>query len=68
MDTFEIKGDFIALHQLLKACDWVSSGGEAKSVIQSGEVLVNGQVEIQRGKKLRTGDVVSLGENKLKIA
>lgn len=68
METFEIKGDFIALHQLLKACDWVSSGGEAKLIIQSGEVFVNGDVETQRGKKLRAGDVVSLGEKELKIA
>lgn len=68
METFEIKGEFIALHQLLKACDWVSSGGEAKAVIQSGEVLVNGEIETQRGKKLRWGDEVALGDNKLKVA
>ncbi|TPW10120.1 MAG: ribosome-associated protein, partial [bacterium] len=45
----------------LKLHQWVSSGGEAKVVIQGGEVSLNGEVETRRRKKLRTGDVVSFG-------
>ena len=58
MDYF-IRDDFIKLGQLLKAANLVESGVEAKIEIQSGKVKVNGAVEVQRGKKLYSGDVVS---------
>lgn len=51
-------GETIKLDQFLKLADLVGSGGEAKHVIQSGAVEVNGEVEIRRGRKLRDGDVV----------
>lgn len=50
---------FIRLDALLKFAHLVSSGGEAKVRIQSGEVLVNGAVCTARGKKLTEGDVAS---------
>lgn len=52
----------IRLDQFLKLIGWVRSGGEAKHLIQQGEVSVNGATETRRSKKLRAGDRVRLGE------
>jgi len=52
-------GETIQLDQFLKLADLVGSGGEAKHVIRSGTVLVNGTEETRRGRKLRHGDVVT---------
>jgi ribosome-associated protein len=49
----------IQLDQFLKLADLVGSGGEAKHVIRSGVVLVNGKEETRRGRKLKHGDVVT---------
>ncbi len=57
----------ITLGQALKAASIVGTGGEAKILIQAGEVRVNGEVETRRGRKLREGDVVEMGEEKLEI-
>lgn len=54
-----IKGDYITLGQFLKHVNAVESGAMAKIVIADGEVFVNGEVEVRRGKKLRQGDYVS---------
>lgn len=56
--VFELKDDYITLAQLLKACDVVYSGGQAKEYLANMEVLVNGEKENRRGKKIRHGDVV----------
>ena len=58
MKNISINSDYIKLDQFLKLADIVMSGGEAKLVIMSEEVQVNGEVCTQRGKKLRSGDVV----------
>lgn len=50
----------MTLGQALKAADLVGSGGEAKLLIQEGVVLVNGESEIRRGRRLQSGDVVEL--------
>jgi ribosome-associated protein len=52
----------IALDQFLKLIGAVGTGGQAKLLIQAGEVTVNGEVEIRRGRKLQPGDQVALGE------
>ena len=52
----------IRLDQFLKLVGLVRSGGEAKYLIQGGEVLLNGIVETRRSKKLYAGDRVTLGE------
>ena len=57
----------ITLGQALKASDLVGSGGEAKVLIQGGEVLVNGEVETRRGRKLLPGDVVEVGDERLEV-
>ena len=48
--------EFIKLQDAMKYANIVYSGGEAKALIQEGEVLVNGEVCTMRGKKLRPGD------------
>jgi ribosome-associated protein len=57
----------ITLGQALKAADLVGSGGEAKVLIQAGEVRVNGDVETRRGRKLEEGDVVEIGDERLEV-
>ncbi|MCR4639970.1 S4 domain-containing protein YaaA [Ruminococcus sp.] len=54
----KINTEFIKLDSLLKFASLVNSGGEAKQLIQNGEVLVNGEVCTMRGKKIRPGDAV----------
>jgi len=56
-----ITTEFIKLQDAMKYANIVYSGGEAKSLIQEGEVLVNGEVCTMRGKKLRTGDKFTFG-------
>ena len=51
-----IKEDFIRLDSAMKLANLVNSGGHAKMIIQNGEVKVNGEVCLMRGKKLRPGD------------
>jgi ribosome-associated protein len=50
--------DFITLGQYLKLKDFISTGGEAKHFLGNNKVLVNGEIEARRGRKLKTGDVV----------
>ena len=51
-----IKEDFIRLDSAMKLAGIVSTGGHAKTVIQNGEVKVNGEICLMRGKKLKSGD------------
>lgn len=63
----KISTEYIELEQLLKFTGTVQRGSDAKMVISSGAVLVNGQAELRRGKKLRPGDIVEYGGNVFKI-
>lgn len=67
MHTIHLREDYIKLGQALKAAGLAESGVEAKLVIQDGQVKVNGQVEIQRGKKLVAGDVIDFNGETIKI-
>ena len=58
MLKIHIEGPFIKLGQAIKAAHLVSNGAEAKEVIQNGEVSVNEETEVRRGRKLVPGDVV----------
>jgi ribosome-associated protein len=58
---FTLRGDHITLDALLKATGLASSGGDAKQHITAGLVAVNGEADLRRGRKLRAGDVVTLG-------
>ncbi len=55
------------LGQALKAASLVGSGGEAKVLIQAGEVSVNGEVETRRGRRLEEGDVIEVGDERLEV-
>lgn len=59
METITLREDYIKLGQALKAAGLVGSGLEAKAVILDGMVRVNGEVTLQRGKKLYDGDIVA---------
>ncbi len=61
----KINTDFIKLEALLKYSGLVSTGGQAKIVIQEGQVSVNGEICLMRGKKIRTGDEVSFQQTML---
>ncbi len=54
--------EFIKLDQFLKVTDTVQSGGEAKALIRSGAVSVNGEMELRRGRKLYDQDVVAVDD------
>ena len=58
MEAIEITTEYIKLQDLLKFAAAVQTGGEAKMVIQEGEVTVNGEVCAMRGRKIRPGDDV----------
>lgn len=58
MEMITITTEYIKLQDLLKLAAAAATGGEAKLLIQDGEVLVNGEVCTMRRKKLRPGDVV----------
>ena len=55
------------LGRALKAAGLVGTGGEAKVLIQAGEVSVTGDVETRRGRRLEEGDVVEVGNERLEI-
>ena len=59
--------EFIKLGQALKLASLVSSGVEAKIVIQEGEVLVNGEVDTRRGRKLYPGDTFTYKNQTVKV-
>ena len=67
VQSFKIKDDPIKLGQVLKAAGMVESGVDAKYAILDGLVKVNGNVELQRGKKLYPGDMVEYQGETLKI-
>ena len=58
MKTIPIHTEFIKLQDLLKFANLVESGGQAKECVQAGEVSVNGEVCLMRGKKIHPGDDV----------
>jgi ribosome-associated protein len=64
----EIRGDTIRLGQLLKLAGVVGSGGDARELLASGDVTVNGEPEERRGRQLHDGDVVSVGDLSLRVS
>ena len=66
-DTSEAKEPTINLDQFLKTCG-VETGGQAKLMIQGGELLVNNEVETSRRRKLRAGDEVTLFDDLFVVA
>ena len=67
-NEIKISTEFIKLDALLKFAGLVDTGGEAKLLIQNGQVLVNGEVCTMRGKKIRPGDKVAIeGEKEVTV-
>jgi len=63
----KIDTEYIKLDQLLKFGEVIDSGGHAKLVILSGEVKVNGQTSLERGKKIRPGDKVLFQDVEIEV-
>lgn len=64
---FKLNSEFIKLDQLLKAVNIVSTGGEAKIMILEGNILVNGEVETRRGRKIYKDYEVENKDKTIKI-
>jgi len=62
------KDNTIKLDQFLKAIGIAPTGGQAKLIIQGGEVLVNGVLETRRGRKLKSGDSVTVAEQTFDVS
>ncbi len=67
MEIIKLRDEYIKLGQALKAAGLAETGVDAKYAIEDGLVKVNGQVEYQRGKKLRDGDVVDYHGETIRI-
>ncbi len=67
MKDVELTKEPVELYKILKFEGMVSSGGEAKNAIAEGKVTVNGIVEIQKRKKIVSGDIVEFGEEKIRL-
>ena len=69
MDNFKLKEgeEYIELKNLIKLLGWVNTGGEAKFRIDNQEIKVNGEIETQRRKKIRRGDVVIFDNNQAQV-
>lgn len=64
---FQLRGEHIALDALLKATGLASSGGVAKGIVADGRVQVDGRDELRKTCKIRAGQVVSLGNTRIRV-
>jgi len=67
MRTVEITKEPVELYKILKFEGLVATGGEAKQLIASGEVWVNGEVETRKRRKIVTGDVIAAAGQTLQV-
>lgn len=67
LEKVKITTSPVELYKILKFEGWVQSGGEAKLVIAAGEVLVNGEVETRKRKKIIHGDIIKFGDEQIQI-
>jgi ribosome-associated protein len=65
--NFTLRGDHIALDALLKATGTAPSGGAAKVMVDAGSVMVDGVLESRRGRKVRAGQVVMVGDVRITV-
>jgi ribosome-associated protein len=68
VQEIKIRGEMIRLGQLLKLGGVVDTGGDGKELLATGSVLVNGAPETRRGRQLRDGDLVEVGEWEFRIS
>ena len=64
---FELERDFVELNQLLKLTGLCDSGGAGKQLVASGEVRVDGRVELRKTAKIRGGQTVQLGDCEIRV-
>jgi ribosome-associated protein len=64
---FQLRGEFVELNQLLKLSGVCDSGGAGKMMVAEGVVSVDGKVELRKTAKIRAGQVVTLGDVKIKV-
>lgn len=67
MEKVKIKTEFIKLDQFIKYVGLAGSGADAKNMVAEEMIKVNGQVELQRGKKLRSGDKIEINGKTFEI-
>jgi ribosome-associated protein len=65
--TFKINGEYIELLALLKALGIAQTGGHAKMIVDDEEVLRNGEIELRRRAKCIPGDLIVIGNQKIKL-
>lgn len=65
--TFNIDGEYVELNQLLKLTGVCDSGGAGKAIVASGDVSVDGKVELRKTCKIRAGQIVTLGDIKIRV-
>ncbi len=64
---FPLDGEYIELNQLLKLAGVCDSGGAGKAIVASGDVKVDGQQELRKTCKIRAGQVVALGDLRIRV-
>ena len=65
---FALEGEYIELNQLLKLVGLCDSGGAGKMLVAAGEVSVDGHTELRKTCKIRAGQVVALGQVRIRVA
>jgi len=65
---FQLDGEYVELNQLLKLSGLCDSGGAGKMIVASGDVKVDGQTELRKTAKIRAGQVVSLGQVRIRVS
>lgn len=66
-EAFKLTSEFVELNQLLKLVGICSSGGAGKALVASGEVRVDGQIELRKTCKIRAGQIVNYGETQITV-
>ena len=67
MKKIEITHEPVELYKILKFESVVASGGEAKALIAAGEVMVNGEVELRKRCKMKSGDVIAVFDEEFEL-
>ncbi|MEA9985147.1 MULTISPECIES: RNA-binding S4 domain-containing protein [Subtercola] len=67
IEDVTIGGDVIRLGQFLKFAGFLDSGGQVKDAIAEGHVMVNGEVDLRRGRQLQLGDIVTLEGRRVRV-
>jgi ribosome-associated protein len=67
MEEFKLNSPYITLGQLLKAADFIGTGGEQKEFLARAKVVINGMLDNRRGRKLVVGDIIKIGKREIQI-